>query len=160
MTVNDIIRGDQLMLFDASGNSIGGATNHTLTITPDTTDISCKDAGIWGWKKTTKINWEIQSENLFLESPYSGYVDSLINDQELTVFFGEAANYAESGSTSGYSRTASGLLYTGKVKITSLTLNAQAGDNATYSVTFTGVGALTKVGMGGSGSGDQGDVTT
>lgn len=155
MTVDDIIRGDELMLFDASGKSIGGATNHTLTITPETTDISCKDAGVWGWSKTTKISWEIQSENLWLETPYEGYVDSIINDTELTVFFGEAADYSESGSTSGYNKTTTGFLYTGTVKISSLTLNAPSGDNATYSVTFKGVGALSKVSTnnGGSGSG-------
>ena len=145
MTINDVIRGDELMLFDASGNSIGGATNHTLTITPETTEIACKDAGVWGWQKTNKISWEIQSENLFLNVPYEGYVDAILADQELTVFFGEAADYSEAGSITGYTKTSTGFLYTGKVKITSLTLNAPSGDNATYSVTFTGVGALTKV---------------
>ena len=35
--------------------------------------------------------------------------------------------------------------YKGKAIITSLEVNAPNGDNATYTATFTGVGALTKV---------------
>lgn len=148
MTINDVIRGDELMLFDASGNSIGGATNHTLTLSPETTDISCKDAGVWGWKKTNKIGWEIQTENLFLDDAFDGYFDSVINDTELPVYFGKAGNYDEdglSGATTAWTTTSSTFLYTGKVKISSLTLNAPSGDNATYTATLTGVGALEKV---------------
>ena len=148
MTINDVIMGDVLQLFDAQQKSIGGATSHTLTVSPEYSEISCKDAGLYGWKKLNKISWEIQSENLYIEEAYLGYLQNLLNDTEITVYFG-ASNWVESGlgSASNWTpTTASGdFLYTGKAKISSLTLNANSGETASYSITLTGVGAFTPV---------------
>lgn len=154
MKLEDVILGDVLMLFDGQKHSIGGATNHTLTVSPEYTEISCKDAGIYGWKKLNKINWEIQSENLWIKDDYKDYLDKTLNDDEFTVYFGQS-NWDENGlaASPGHwtPETVSGsssdyeFLYKGKVKISSLTLNAPSGDNATYSVTFTGVGPLESV---------------
>ena len=48
MAANKIIKGRDLMLFDNDGHSYAYATNHTLTITAETVDISSKDHGIRG----------------------------------------------------------------------------------------------------------------
>lgn len=154
MKIEDVILGDVLMLFDNDKHSIGGATNHTLTVSPEYTEISCKDAGIYGWKKLNKINWEIQSENLWIKDAYKEYLKTTLKDDELTVYFGQS-NWDDDGLTSSpdywepatVSTSGSNyeFLYKGKVKISSLTLNAPSGDNATYSVTFTGVGPLETV---------------
>lgn len=152
MKVNEVVTGDVLMLFDEAGKSIGGATNHTLTVSPEYNDIACKDAGLYGWKKLKKITWEIQTENLFIDSEYVKLLEYVIGtgetgmDKEFTVYFGysnwdgndlTAANWTPSTSTTD-------CLFSGKVKISSLTLNAQAGENATYSATLTGVSSLKK----------------
>lgn len=152
MTINDVIMGDVLQLFDANQKSIGGATSHTLTVSPEYAEISCKDAGLYGWKKLNKISWEIQSENLYIEEAYLGYLQNLLNDAEITVYFG-ASNWDENGldtNTTYWSPTTStsDFLYTGKAKISSLTLNAASGETASYSITLTGVGAFTPVSSG------------
>lgn len=63
MAANKIIKGRDLMLFDNDGHSYAYATNHTLTITAETVDISSKDHGIWGASEVSKYSWEITSEN-------------------------------------------------------------------------------------------------
>ena len=49
-----IIKGRDLMLFDSTGKSYAFATNHTLTLTAETTDVSSKDHGIWSGSEVSK----------------------------------------------------------------------------------------------------------
>ena len=41
--MSNIIKGDDLMLFDSEGKSIAFATSHTLTITANSSEINSKD---------------------------------------------------------------------------------------------------------------------
>lgn len=142
---NKIIKGRDLMLFDSEGKSLAFATNHTLNITAETTDISSKDHGIWGATEVSKYTWEIQSENLYTEAGYANMFDKMLAGDSMTVKFGlkstptpPDAGVADSSAGTHY--------YTGDALITSLTANANNGDNATYSVTLTGVSPIKKVG--------------
>ncbi len=143
MDTSNITRGDDLMLFDSNGQSIAFATNHTLTISADANEISCKDSGLWKTSVVTKMGWEIQSENLYLAAAYDDLFSKMIARTPIDVYFGKTTNGVNTNGvdspTSSYTKATSGC-YTGKVIITSLTLNASSGDNATYSVTLTGVG--------------------
>ena len=83
---NKIIKGRDLMLFDDKGKSFAYATNHTLTMTAETSDISSKDHGIWSATEVSKYTWEITSENLFTENAYANMFDAMIDDiRESTV---------------------------------------------------------------------------
>lgn len=148
---NKIIKGRDLMLFDSDGKSLAFATNHTLTITAETTDISSKDHGIWGATEVSKYTWEIQSENLYTEAGYANMFDKMLAGDSMTVKFGlkqtptsPDATVADSADLANWS--AGTHYYTGDALITSLTANANNGDNATYSVTLTGVSQIKKVG--------------
>ena len=57
--MSNIIKGDDLMLFDSEGKSIAFATSHTLTITANSSEINSKDHGQWGASEINKINWEM-----------------------------------------------------------------------------------------------------
>jgi len=83
-----IIKGRDLMLFDSTGKSYAYATNHTLTITAETSDISSKDHGIWGASEVAKYSWEITSENLFTTDSYNALFDSMIAGTAITIRFG------------------------------------------------------------------------
>lgn len=147
----NIIKGDELMLFK-DGVALAYATSHTLTITGNTVDISSKDHGFWGASEIGNITWEIQSENLYTDDDYNALFNAMLNKSEVTCVFGKATNYdanglkpadAEQGDTRPTAWTApttSG--YKGKAIITSLTTNANTGENATFSVTLTGKGAI------------------
>lgn len=141
-----IIKGDELMLFN-NEKSIAYATSHTLTINGNTIDISSKDHGFWGASEMGNITWEITSENLFTESYYEQLFDAMINKTPLTVAFGFASDWdvnGLSGNQTDYSLDKSSAFYSGQAYITSLTANANTGENATFSITLTGSGALNK----------------
>lgn len=162
MDAKKIIKGDDLMLFVESGNafkSIAYATSHTLTLTAETQDINSKDHGLYGATSVNKISWEIQSENLFTTEDYDMLFDMMIAREPINVVFGkknepettivadgDAANYTPKAYAAG---TQSEPAYThrkeGKAIITSLTENTPSGDNATFSVTLAGVGAIKRI---------------
>lgn len=146
--MKNITKGDQLMLFVA-GKSIAFATAHTLTLTANTTDIASKDHGIYGAKDVSTITWEITTENLFAESDYATLVDSMLTGQPVDVVFANAASWVKNGidnSTKTWTPDSTGTQLSGKAIITSLTANANTGENATFSATFTGVGEISKAG--------------
>lgn len=146
---NTIIRGDELMLFDANNKALAWATSHTLTITGNTVDIATKDHGAWGASEVGNLTWEITSENLYCDDNYDELFDIMIAKQPVTVAFAKVSNYDENGLTSVGGTVSAWTPDTtnyrsGKAVITSLTVNANTGENATYSVTFTGAGPLVK----------------
>lgn len=149
---NTIVKGQELMLF-MDGKSIAFATSHTLTVTGNTTDISSKDHGFFAASSLTSITWEISSENLYTDGAYDKLFDAMVNKRApIDVVFGHYADdktLAVNGIADDPEHTswtapsgASPVYYTGKAYITSLTANAANGDNATFSVTLSGVGKL------------------
>lgn len=144
-----IIRGDELQLF-YDGNAFAWATSHVLTLTGNTVDVATKDHGSWGASEIGNITWEITSENLYSEDDYDTLFDLMVEKDPIDVVFAKVSNYDPNGLTRAggevsaweYSQTN---YRTGKAVISSLTVNANTGENATYSVTLTGAGPLTKV---------------
>ena len=155
-----IIKGDELMLFNGE-KSIAYATSHSLTINGNSIDISSKDHGYWGASEVGNITWEITSENLYTDKYYGELFDAMVTRSQLTVAFGFASNWdvnGLSGTNAEYTLDKTKTYYTGKVYVTSLTANANTGENATLSITLTGSGALTKVAGTASTSYDDGDT--
>ena len=143
----NIIKGDDLMLFDESGKSLAFATNHTLSISADAVDVSSKDHGIYGASEVNKITWEITSENLYTENSYDELLEKMLERKPITVYFGtkKESDPDKTVADGDYDAWSGAKGYSGKVLITSLTANANSGENATYSATFTGTGKLVKV---------------
>ena len=162
----DIIKGDELMIFKG-GSAMAYATSHTLTINGNTTDISSKDHGFWGASEIGNITWEATTENLYTENDYDALFDAMLNKSEIEIVFGYASNYDPNGLKPADSTDASDTRptawtpasnkgYKGKAIITNLVANANTGENATFSATFTGRGAIMKLTSGttsGSGAG-------
>lgn len=147
---NKIIKGRDLMLFNSDGHSYAYATNHTLTITAETTDISSKDHGVWGASEVARYTWEITSENLYTTEEYDVLFDQMLSGEPITVRFGlkqpeadPSMNVADGTVVLGY-WTSKNSFYAGKAVITSLVANANNGENATFSVTLSGSGAISK----------------
>lgn len=148
--MNTIIKGDELMLFK-DGQALAFATAHTLTVSGNTIDIGSKDHGFWGASEVGKITWELTTENLYTVEDYDMLFDAMFNKTELQIVFGYASNYDVNGlnlsGEQGDSRPDAWEQdlthgYKGTAVITSLTANANTGENATFSATFTGKGAL------------------
>lgn len=146
------IKGGDLMLFVGTGNtskSIAYATNHTLEINAETQDVSNKDEGGGDWASTevNLLSWNATTDNLYSVDGkgqnYSDLFDLMIAKTPITAVFAKKSGTATEVPSAGW--TASVPKYQGTCVITSLTLNAPNGEYATFSATFTGVGALTKV---------------
>lgn len=142
----NIIKGDDLMLFDASGHSIAYATSHVLTVNAETVDINTKDHGVWGGSEVNKITWEISSDNLYTDDAYDTLFNMLLAKQAVDVYFGHKTETGTGTVVDGdYDYWTKGTgCYTGKAYITSLVANANSGENATLQVTLKGAGKIEK----------------
>lgn len=156
----EIIKGSDLMLFVTESNgsvrSLAFATSHSFQITADTSDISSKDHGFWGAKEVTRITWNIQTDNLYTVDEFNSLYDKMIARQPIAVYFclktpteragvPQTVNLPGDAYTTWTPTTTTGEDgYYGHVYITSLSANAAAGDNATFSATLDGIGSITK----------------
>lgn len=146
-----VINGSDLMLF-LDSKSIAFATNHKLSISAETVEISSKDTGgKWVSKAVRKLSWNMSTENLYsLDGAGSTYDDlftMMTERKEIEAIFTLEKDYAIKADNvpSGGWIPSTDKQYKGKVVITSLELNAPNGDNATFTASFEGVGALSKV---------------
>lgn len=150
------INGSDLMVFlkgSASDYiSIAFATSHSLSLSTETVETSSKDTGgKWTAQAPRKLSWSTTTENLFsVEGEgkvFADLFDLWAGRTEVELVFALEADYEtkkDEVPEGGWTPIATGQ-YKGKAIITSLEVNAPNGDNATYTATFTGVGALTKV---------------
>ena len=147
-TNQDIIKGSKLMVF-FNNEPIGFATSHSLSMTTNTSQVSTKDHGDFSSTIAQNITFEITAENLYSELGEATYMQIMKTMQPVTLVFAEAANYSNTTSQKGLPLDDDGAEWTigtkiaeGKALLTSFSINAPAGDNATMSVTFTGTGEL------------------
>lgn len=150
--MKNIIEGSDLMIFAQLGSSgtpvsIAFATNSTLSISSESSQISSKDHGsaLWNTQTISSMSWEMGTENLYSDEVNNGFdalFDAMTSRKEVTVYFSVKSDTAFSDSTDSWTMTAGG--YTGKAYITSLQATASNGETATFTATFTGNGALSK----------------
>ena len=136
------IKGQELMLF-VNGKSIAYATNHTLNLSAELADVSNKDEGSGDWKvqEVKQMSWEATTENLYSVDGYSSLFTLMTAKTPITAVFAPKTESDINVPSGGTWTASSG--YTGQVIINSIAVNAQVGDYATFTVNFTGVGALT-----------------
>ena len=156
--MKQILKGDELMLFKDK-KSIAYATSHVLTITGNTVDIASKDHGFWGASEVGSLTWEITSENLYTQDAYDELFDAMVACEPIDVAFGKVSNYSKNGidnSTTDWTpdTATEGSVKYGKAVITSLVANANTGENATFSITLTGQGAISKTAPAGRSAGN------
>lgn len=165
-----IRKGNDLMIFingenttgeivaGGAGKSVAFATNHTLTFNTEMEEIQSKDSGYNGSQMAMRTTWEIQSENLYIDGEYETLLDYQLGRKYVNIVWGVAKDGATSGTATpekgitatdqmaadGWQCDTTYTYYSGVALISSLTLNTNAGENATYSVTLTGSGDFRK----------------
>ena len=147
MTNQDIVKGSALMVF-LGDSAIGFATSHALSLTANTTEVSTKDHDDYPAVVAQSIGWEVTAENLYSDTGETTYMKAMLAKTPVDIKFAKVANYSntdekgiiDNGEKTAW--TAGTVIAEGKALITSFNINAASGDNATMSVTFTGVGAL------------------
>lgn len=148
---SDIIKGSILMVF-IDNAPVAFATSHSISFTTNTTEVSTKDHGLYPSVIANSQAWEVTTENLACASNINQLFNTLNkakNNETVELKFARPSSYNDkgivgSGTGVGTSNWAAGdIIASGSALLTSLQLNAPAGDNATLSATFTGIGAFT-----------------
>lgn len=131
------------MLF-YNGKSLAYATSHKLSLSGNAIEVSSKDSAEWTDKIMGKLSWNITSDNLFTETDYTSMVDLWMARQPIDVIFSVKDTTSTAMPVGGWiPKAASG--FKGKVVITQIEANASDNENATYSITLEGTGALSKI---------------
>ena len=130
---NVIDAGTLAVYVGAGETKVACSTNATLTVSQATRDVTCKDTSGWRGMLTGLKSWTISTEGLFKYDVSEGAEDMLqhLLDGELVIL--------------KFSTEVSGESYVqGSGYASEVSWNApNAGENATWSVTFEGTGALT-----------------
>lgn len=153
---SQIIQGSKLMIWIGS-QSIAMATNHTLTISTETNEISNKDlgAGAWASSSIKRFSWEASSDNMYTISAYRQLFSLMTNKTKVLVTFGispsdalvagdTSTGFADWTWTNPANSAAVGTDCTlqGYAYITSLDVQAPTDDNASFSITLSGCSEL------------------
>ncbi len=161
---SDILKGSMLMLF-IGDYPIAFATSHSISFTTNTTEVSTKDHGLYPSLVVNSQSWEVTAENLASADSINQLftvLESTKNGQTVTLKFAKPSNWNDNGivGTEGQANiwAAGDIIAQGEAYLTSMQLNAPAGDNASISATFTGVGAFTLDAAGKQISGTTGPV--
>jgi len=149
-----IIKGDEIQMFDENNQALLYATSHTLTITGNTSDTSSKDHGLFQSASVTSLSWEITAECLYTDNNYDKLFNKMLSGEKQFIKWAKVGNYDPNGLTSTGGSVQkwipADVVKQGYAYITSLVANANTGETATFSVTFTGAGALTESSASGS----------
>lgn len=102
------------MLF-IGGKSIAFATNHTLNVTAETSDVSHKDVkgGSWKSAEIKTFSWEVSTENLYSVDGegenYADLFDAMVAKTKLTAVFGISSSNATVVPTGGWTAPSAGI---------------------------------------------------
>ena len=133
---------------------IAFANSHTLSKTLNTKELASKDFGDASAVLPQNYSWTMQTDNLYSLNGYRQLNDIFRQMRRVKIYFGESSykqytpqnsivdkNGAVDWMTDGFGEE--GFAY-----ITSLDVTATAGENATFTATFTGTGPLTEIESG------------
>lgn len=148
--MENVILGTDLMLFKKNGETfeaLGGATSCKLAVSANVLETSSKDNGKWTSKKASKLSWNASTDNLFILANYTSLMEAMTSRTPVTLSFAKVSNAdSDNGKPEGGWQPDTTTGYTGEAIITNIEANAPDGENATYSVTFEGSGALLPMG--------------
>ena len=153
LTNQNILKGSTVLVF-INDEAIAFATSESLSITPNTTEISTKSHGLYPSLIVNSIGWTVSVENLASDDgmkALNALVESAKNNTPVHLKFGTPANWTDKGIVNNEDKdhqawtAPSTILAEGDAILTSYSWNMPAGDNLTMSAEFTGVGELTLV---------------
>lgn len=136
------IKGQNFRVF-LGGKAVAFATNCTLHISANLEDSSTKDSdGDFTEQELTSLSWDGSAAALYsVDSDTTGMngeaaLDAILAKQQVTI------EYSKTSGTQN--RTETGTKYSGKAFVNDINVQAQNRQNTTYTIQFTGTGALTK----------------
>ncbi len=92
--MKNILRGDEIMVYDTQGRSIGWGTSHTLNITTEQTDISSKDYNGTRGVIVNQLAWEITASHLYSSEEFESLFETMNKRKPVYLYFGERTKLA------------------------------------------------------------------
>lgn len=160
----DILRGAMVMVF-IDDTPIAFSTSNTINFNTNTSEVSTKDHGLFPSTVVQSQTWEVTCENLASADSINTLflaLNKAKNNTPCVIKVAKPANWGSqgivgtNGMQSNWTDTSGSIIAQGDCLLTSLSLNAPSGDNATLSGTFTGTGAFTLTAAPADISGHQG----
>lgn len=138
------LNGTDIKVYDSSTNIlVAYAQSGTLNVSHSTRDISNKESSGWAEAMEGQRTWDISVDGAYAwtdvsGSPLSNGADDMLNSYIITrtsvvIRFGDAP-----------AATTGDVYYEGTAWLTSFSVSAPTEDTATYSLSFTGTGAITQ----------------
>ena len=137
------LNGTDIKVYDSSTNIlVAYAQSGTLNVNHSTRDISNKESSGWAEAMEGQRNWDISVDGAYAWTNVGGTAltngaDDMLNSYIIT----RASFVIRFGNTDG---TTSNIYYEGSAWLTAFSVSAPTEDTATYSLSFTGTGALTQ----------------
>lgn len=143
-----ILYGGDLMIFIGTGATtepFAFSTSAKLDISLKTLEISSKDSGYWTSIAAGKFTWNISTDGLMSYTLTSGNTNSVdeLWTMMLTRTVVNVVFAAKTGTSPSWTIDSSKKKFSGTALITSLSLNANDNEMATYSITLEGSEELT-----------------
>ena len=137
------LNGTDIKVYDSSTNIlVAYAQSGTINVNHSTRDISNKESSGWAEAMEGQRNWDISVDGAYAWTNVGGTAltngaDDMLNSYIIT----RASFVIRFGNTDG---TTSNIYYEGSAWLTAFSVSAPTEDTATYSLSFTGTGALTQ----------------
>jgi len=136
------INGTDIKVYDSSGVLVAYAQSGTLNINHSTRDISNKDSSAWAEAMEGQRNWDISVDGAYAWTNVGGTALTNGADDALNSYIITRASFViKFGNTTG---STGDIVYEGSAWMTSFSVSAPNEDTSTYSLSFTGTGALTQ----------------
>lgn len=136
------INGTDIKVYDSSGVLVAYAQSGTLNVNHSTRDISNKESSGWAEAMEGQRNWDISVDGAYAWTNVSGTALTNGADDALNSYIITRANFTiKFGDTGG---STGDIVYEGTAWMTSFSVSAPNEDTSTYSLSFTGTGALTQ----------------
>jgi len=143
-----IINGTDLKVYDSSTNIlIAFAQSASITINMDTRDISNKESGGFAESLEGQRNFEVSVDGAYAWTNAAGSALTNGSDDLVLKYMLDAGSNTREAFTLRRGNTAGATgdtYYQGSAFLTSFSATGGTEDTATYSMTFTGTGAITQ----------------
>ena len=136
------INGTDIKVYDSSGVLVAYAQSGTLNVNHSTRDISNKESAGWAEAMEGQRNWDVSVDGAYAWTVPAGTGITNGADDALNSYIITRANFTiKFGDTGG---STGDIVYEGTAWMTSFSVSAPNEDTSTYSLSFTGTGALTQ----------------
>jgi|TARA_R100000501_G_C2589306_1_gene89879 predicted secreted protein len=140
------LNGTDIKIMDSSNNTlVAYAQSGTLNVNMSTRDISNKESSGWTESMEGARNWDVSVDGAYAWVDTSDTELTNSADDMLNTYIGLGSNTRSSVVIRfGTDSTSTGdTFYEGTAWLTAFSVSAPTEDTATYSLSFTGTGALT-----------------